>query len=550
MQQPISNDPISAFPPRNLFSNPSQPHGSDEQQQPDPFDDDLDLSGELGVFEQLDAIKFLLQHFDIQQADPVLFERLKRRTFTVPHAVEQLIKEDAYFSSQLARFYTALASQTGLDLRSSVINFRKDAAMSQTSAESLAEVIVIYCIYRTANAIDSPVPRHLVTQLQEIVEITFRTARCDLLSLLQLCRDGLARYQKSYFLSGLTLIDSPGQMFLMDDGIRSKFMNIMGICTQLYLTSNSALLCDISLLVGRLLVGNNAGHELKQMVTNSSGPLERIEIWLARRKPHYDDLIAACDMLGQRQEIPGDSAMITDTVNNALHPVFIDFLRTVMRFNGVPRNALTWKDFESLLADTQLQLDADPESVVSQLSLCQSPAVLALKAGTDLRPPDKIYPVGYQQLTGLNSSHLKSPQPSESDLLNLSLLTVFPNGQFPASIADCKDCFITCKDCSVAFEFFAAQQGFYLEKIKFPNFPKSCDKCRKVNKLRKEADAAATVLIAADNSQPPALSEPVSAPVTQPFPAAIPAAVDDSRSYSNDAWNEIVEFADEEDFHF
>ena len=92
----------------------------------------------------------------------------------------------------------------------------------------------------------------------------------------------------------------------------------MGICTQLYLTSNSALLCDISLLVGRLLVGSDAGHELKQVVTFSSFPLERIEIWLARRKPYYDDLIAACDMLGQRQEMPGDSAMITDTINNAL----------------------------------------------------------------------------------------------------------------------------------------------------------------------------------------------------------------------------------------
>jgi hypothetical protein len=134
-------------------------------------------------------------------------------------------------------------------------------------------------------------------------------------------------------------------MFLMDDGIRSKFMNIMGICTQLYLTSNSALLCDISLLVGRLLVGSDAGHELKQVVTFSSFPLERIEIWLARRKPYYDDLIATCDMLGQRQEMPGDSAMITDTINNALHPVFSDFLRTVIRFNGVPRNALTWKRF-------------------------------------------------------------------------------------------------------------------------------------------------------------------------------------------------------------
>ena len=105
----------------------------------------------------------------------------------MPHVVEQLIKEDAYFSSQLARFYAVLESRTGLDLRSisSVINFRRDAAMSRTRAESLAEVIVIYCIYRTVNAIVSPVPGHLVTQLQEIVEITFRTARCDLLSILQ-----------------------------------------------------------------------------------------------------------------------------------------------------------------------------------------------------------------------------------------------------------------------------------------------------------------------------------------------------------------------------
>ena len=49
--------------------------------------------------------------------------------------------------------------------------------------------------------------------------------------------------------------------------------------------------------------------------------------------------------------------MITDTINNALHPVFSDFLRTVIRFNGVPCNALTWKDFKSLLADTQLQVN-------------------------------------------------------------------------------------------------------------------------------------------------------------------------------------------------
>ena len=57
-----------------------------------------------------------------------------------------------------------------------------------------------------------------------------------------------------------------------------------------------------------------------------------------------------------------------------------------------------------------------------------------------------------------------------------------------------------------------------------------------MNKLRKEAEeAAATVLITADNSQQPALPDPVSAPVTQPSPSAIPAAVDHSHSASNDA---------------
>jgi hypothetical protein len=61
------------------YSYPSQPRGSDKQQQPDPFDDDLDLRGKLGVFKQLDASKFLLQHFNIRQADPMLVERLKRR---------------------------------------------------------------------------------------------------------------------------------------------------------------------------------------------------------------------------------------------------------------------------------------------------------------------------------------------------------------------------------------------------------------------------------------------------------------------------------------
>ena len=108
-------------------------------------------------------------------------------------------------------------------------------------------------------------------------------------------------------------------------------------------------------------------------------------------------------------------------------------------------------------------------------------------------------------------------------------MKVFPTGRFPTSAVDCKDCDITCKDCSVLFRFEAAQQCFYIEKIKFPNFPKSCDKCRKENKLRKEAAEAPTVLIAVS----PALPDPVSAPAN-----------------TTDAWDEGSQFADANAFAF
>ena len=110
-------------------------------------------------------------------------------------------------------------------------------------------------------------------------------------------------------------------------------------------------------------------------------------------------------------------------------------------------------------------------------------------------------------------------------------MKVFPTGRFPTSAVDCKDCDITCKDCSVLFRFEAAQQCFYIEKIKFPNFPKSCDKCRKENRLKKEAAEAATVLIAAS----PILPDPGSDPVI-----------------TTDDWNEESQslFADENQFAF
>ena len=89
-------------------------------------------------------------------------------------------------------------------------------------------------------------------------------------------------------------------MFLLDGRIKSKFMDIMGPCDHIYLTSSSAFLCDISPLNDRLMGTSNAGLELQQVVTNSTDYLlERIKIWIAQRKPLNDELIAACDVLGE-----------------------------------------------------------------------------------------------------------------------------------------------------------------------------------------------------------------------------------------------------------
>ena len=258
--QPVHNDLVSALIVRNLSTVSSRPRDSDEQQ-PVDVGDNLGLCYELGVFEQLDAVKFLLLHFRVEQADPVLFEKLKRRTLIVPHAVERLIREDACFSNQLARFYSALTSQSGSDLQSSVIKFRQDIALSLTRSGSLTEMIVIYCIYRTTNGrkYGTYLNHHFVFQLLEVIEIIFRTSHCDLLLLLQLCRDSLAQNQNCYFLSGLTLADSPepGQMFLLDGRVKSKFMYIMGPCDHIHLTSSSAFLCDISPLNGRRPINNS-----------------------------------------------------------------------------------------------------------------------------------------------------------------------------------------------------------------------------------------------------------------------------------------------------
>ena len=169
----------------------------------------------------------------------------------------------------------------------------------------------------------------------------------------------------SSLLTGGTLDDSPGQLFIQDGSIRSKFVKYLGKCHILYLTSNNARLCDIPALIDRLLVGDNHNHDLIQTVVG--GELERIELWLARRRPRHLELESACGMLNLISKMPGTPTLIKDTLKNVLHPVFSDALRLGIRLNGVPQNHLSWSDFEGLMADAQLQLDADPDLVIDAL---------------------------------------------------------------------------------------------------------------------------------------------------------------------------------------
>ena len=469
----IPNDP---FPnaARNLFSDLQE----DSNDASDPFNGTLDLSNQLSLHRPLDAVKFLLKHCRIDQLDPELFVRLKQRVFTVPHAVEQLIKEDAYFKCLLLQLYTALRTQTGLDMRVAISDFRSDAVSSQTCVEELMDLMVMYCMYRAGSLRESNVPSALISQTQEIVEISFRTSRSDLLELVQQCRDGIARYENSDLLTGASLDDSPGQLFLADPQIRPIFIHILSTCHSLYLTSNSALLVDISILMSRLMIGKVQFHESKQIQVGKS--LERFELWLARRRPVVQDLQSACIMLDKLQDFPGDSALIEDALRYGLHPVFSETLRLVIRLNGVPRNRLNWKDFESLGADAQLQLDADPEAAIDAIAL-HNRAITAtqIRPPAPLQPaPPAVFPIEQMQLQGSDPR-----KKAEDALLDLAKLPS-PPASFPLKAEDAYAVVIACKDCPEKFSFSVSEQESYIKIMPLPNFPVRCSDCRYVKKMR------------------------------------------------------------------
>ena len=507
----FSNDPFPD-PARNLFADAH--HRPDEEL--DPFTSQIDLTDELSLSRPLDAVKFCLNHVRIDQLDPELFNRLKQRAFTVPHAVEQLVKDDRYFKCLLEQLYMALETKTGIDVRAALSDFKSEAALSQTCVDELADLIVIYSVYRAGSLPDVNVPASVVSRLQEVIEIVFRTPRCGLLPLVQECRDGIARSQNSGLLTGFDLHDSPGQLFMINAETRPRFIHIMNTCVSLYLTANTALLVDIPLLISRLVVGETVqSHILKQSVIG--GYLERAEDWLARRRPIKQDLQSACTMIGKLQDFPGDNALITDSLKHALHPVFSETLRLVIRQNGVPRNLLTWDDFESLMSSAQLQHDADPDEVFQAVALQQEKAAIQIQ-----RPANQIQPLAVQIQPRLPAA---SARKQVEDIIVDTSKLPSPPESFPKTIQEAFDVAVACRDCAARFSFTVSEQDFYIKTMKEPNFPVRCGPCRLAKKLRN--------------------GDPVSQQPPAP-PANL--AIADPDVPCDDSWDEIIRA--EEDYSF
>ena len=82
------------------------------------------------------------------------------------------------------------------------------------------------------------------------------------------CAQGNARSENCHLLTGDTLHDSPGELFLVHVLVKpefsSKFVKILADCVRFYLTANLALLVNVPQLVSRLVVGDAPVHDMKQ----------------------------------------------------------------------------------------------------------------------------------------------------------------------------------------------------------------------------------------------------------------------------------------------
>ena len=134
------------------------------------------------------------------------------------------------------------------------------------------------------------------------------------------------------------------------------------------------------------------------------------------------------------------------------------------------------------MADAQLQHDADPDTLVSQLAAFQSPVVL---------PLNTIYPLkdheGVKALAQLGhplpaaSAHKQAP--ADNTVVDLSKLPPPPRS-FPKDIKDCFDVAIACREFPQKFLFTVTEQDFYIRTMEEPHFPVRCGSCRHHKKMR------------------------------------------------------------------
>ena len=128
----------------------------------------------------MNCAKFLLSKFQIDRLDEVLFTRFKGRPFHCSTCCRILYKKDPHFRAQLSQLYAAFCVDSGLDLRCALQVFKSEAIEAQTSCDVLADLIMLYVIYRADTAY-AGVPAHVCSQLQEALEMAFRQPRSRLM---------------------------------------------------------------------------------------------------------------------------------------------------------------------------------------------------------------------------------------------------------------------------------------------------------------------------------------------------------------------------------
>ena len=137
---------------------------------------------------------------------------MKGRLSTVQRVVEFLYNDDPHSRAQLnqlAAVYAAFCVDSGLDLRYALLQvFKCEVIDAQTSCDVLADLIVIYVIYR-ADTANAGVPVHVCSQLQEVLEIAFRQPRSCLMRFVHQCAQGNARSENCHLLTGDALHDYP-----------------------------------------------------------------------------------------------------------------------------------------------------------------------------------------------------------------------------------------------------------------------------------------------------------------------------------------------------